>query len=193
MAYCGQCGTKIEEGTKFCPSCGSKINEIKNQGNHTNHPQNVSNLGRLVVSTKIGKKMKSMLTVCCIVEILIGICMIFSISILQEALDSTLGGLLLGLIPGCLWLCSPFSVILGHKSYCDVHENGVSGMTALNLNNPNAPMQKFSIAYDEIINVTESTKTLIIYTQYAVYEVLAREHRKEALEEIRNRMLSNSK
>lgn len=25
MLYCGKCGTKVEEGTKFCPGCGSEI------------------------------------------------------------------------------------------------------------------------------------------------------------------------
>ena len=23
MAYCGKCGTQIEEGVKFCPACGA--------------------------------------------------------------------------------------------------------------------------------------------------------------------------
>ena len=25
MAYCGKCGTKIDEGVKFCPSCGNPM------------------------------------------------------------------------------------------------------------------------------------------------------------------------
>ena len=25
MTYCGKCGTKVEEGIKFCPGCGSEI------------------------------------------------------------------------------------------------------------------------------------------------------------------------
>ena len=26
MAFCGNCGTKVEEGIKFCPSCGAAMN-----------------------------------------------------------------------------------------------------------------------------------------------------------------------
>ncbi len=26
MAFCGNCGTKVEDGVKFCPSCGAGIN-----------------------------------------------------------------------------------------------------------------------------------------------------------------------
>ena len=166
MAYCSRCGAKIQEGVKFCPSCGTQIAENISQTNHTTHSHDMSDMGRLIVSTKIGAKMKTVLTVCCIFMFLIGIFMIFSIDILQKALDSTLGGLLLGLIPGCLCACYPFLVIIGHKSYCDVHENGIIGMTGLSLSNPNTPMQKFSITYDEIINITESSRTLLIYTQY---------------------------
>lgn len=25
MAYCGKCGTKVDEGVKFCPSCGNPM------------------------------------------------------------------------------------------------------------------------------------------------------------------------
>ena len=25
MAYCGKCGTQIEEGVKFCPACGAAL------------------------------------------------------------------------------------------------------------------------------------------------------------------------
>lgn len=190
MAYCSRCGTKIEENTKFCPSCGTQIIENVNQTSHAIHSHD-SDMGKLIVSTKIGAKMKAVLAVCCIIEFLLGIFMIFSIGILQKALDSTLGGLFLGLIPGTLCVCYPVWVIIGHKSYCAVHENGIIGMTGLNLSKLNAPMQKFSVTYDEIINITESSRALLIYTQYTTYEVLARENRKEALEEIKHRMLRN--
>ena len=26
MAFCGNCGTKVEDGVKFCPGCGAAIN-----------------------------------------------------------------------------------------------------------------------------------------------------------------------
>lgn len=33
MAYCGKCGTKLEEGAKFCPQCGYTLNMLSNKGN----------------------------------------------------------------------------------------------------------------------------------------------------------------
>lgn len=77
---------------------------------------------------------------------------------------------------------------LGGRSYCDVGENGVAGMTALSRNQPNMPMQKFSVRYSEISNVTESGKIICIYTPHATYEVLAVRNRAEAVREIRSRM-----
>ena len=190
MAYCSRCGAKIEERVKFCPSCGAQMNEVKSQTNITPCPHD---MGKLLVTTKIGVKMKSILIICCVIECIIGLFMICSIGILQDILDDTLGGLLFGLIPGVLCLASPFFIIIGHKSYCDVYENGVAGVTGLSVNNPNAPMQRFCISYSEIMNITESSRALLIYTQYATYEVLAREHRQEALMEIRSRMRLSKK
>ena len=189
MAYCSRCGAKMEDGATFCPSCGTQVNAVNKQTNPATYSHNMSDMGELIVSTKIGAKMKSVLTVCCVFEVILGIFMFCSIGILQKIFDSSFGGFMLGFILGCSALFYPVFIIIGHRSYCDVHENGVVGMTGLSLSNPNAPMQKFSIAYSEITNITESAKTLIIYTQYATYEVLAREHRKEALMEIRNRMV----
>ena len=34
MAYCGKCGTKVDEGVKFCPSCGNSM-EAPAPGQHT--------------------------------------------------------------------------------------------------------------------------------------------------------------
>lgn len=81
---------------------------------------------------------------------------------------------------------------LGSRSYCDVYENSVVGMTALSMNQPNMPMQKFAINYSEINNVTETGKTICIYTVYATYEVLALHNRSEAVNEIRKRISKNA-
>ena len=32
MAFCGKCGTKFEDGTKFCPACGTPATGIPQQG-----------------------------------------------------------------------------------------------------------------------------------------------------------------
>ena len=31
--YCGNCGNKVEDGTKFCPFCGSKLTSAGSSGN----------------------------------------------------------------------------------------------------------------------------------------------------------------
>ena len=31
MAFCGKCGTKYEDGAKFCPSCGAVVSAASNQ------------------------------------------------------------------------------------------------------------------------------------------------------------------
>lgn len=80
------------------------------------------------------------------------------------------------------------TTFLGSKSFCDVYEGGVVGKTALSANQPNTPMQDFDISYTEIANVTEAGKTIIIYTKYAKYEVLALKNRTEAVQEIRQRI-----
>lgn len=88
-----------------------------------------------------------------------------------------------------------FNVIvtfLGSKSFCDVYENGVVGKTALSRNQPNTPMQAFDLSYEEIKNVSEAGKSLIIYTNYMKYEVLALNNRVEAMQEIRKRISENA-
>lgn len=80
------------------------------------------------------------------------------------------------------------TTFLGSQSFCDVYENAVVGKTALSRNQPNTPMQSFELNYNEITNVTEAGKSLIIYTNYMKYEVLALKNRTEALREIRKRM-----
>ncbi|MDP4145278.1 MAG: zinc-ribbon domain-containing protein [Bacillota bacterium] len=35
MAYCGNCGSKIEEGDLFCENCGTRVTQAPNQNNET--------------------------------------------------------------------------------------------------------------------------------------------------------------
>ncbi len=94
-----------------------------------------------------------------------------------------------------LLISAAFNLIttfLGSKSFCDVYENVVVGRTALSRNQPNTPMQNFELNYSEITNVTEAGKSLIIYTSYMKYEVLALKNRMEALQEIRRKIPKNS-
>lgn len=98
-----------------------------------------------------------------------------------------IGSVLIGYALFCL-----ITTFLGSRSYCDVYENSVVGMTTLSMNQPNMPMQKFAINYSEINNVTETGKTICIYTVYATYEVLALHNRSEAVNEIRKRISKNA-
>ncbi len=82
---------------------------------------------------------------------------------------------------------------LGGRSYCEVYENVVTGMTALSRNQPNAPMQNFEVKYTDINNVTDAGKRICIYTPYAVYEVLAMKNCQEAVRAIRARMTGVAK
>lgn len=82
---------------------------------------------------------------------------------------------------------------LGGRSYCEVYENAVTGMTALSRNQPNVPMQNFEVKYADIHNVTDAGKRICIYTPYAVYEVLAMKNCQEVVREIRARMAGAAK
>lgn len=78
--------------------------------------------------------------------------------------------------------------VKGSKSYCDVYEYAVAGMTCLSASNPNAVMQNFELPYQQIVNLTSSSKTITIQTNHGSYEVLALKNRDEAMQEIRSRM-----
>lgn len=49
-------------------------------------------------------------------------------------------------------------------------------------------MQDFEIPYSDISNVSEDKYSIVIYTQYANYKVLANTNRADALKEIRQRI-----
>ncbi len=42
MAFCGQCGTKVDEGVKFCPSCGAAIEVVERKTEPTDQPKQTS-------------------------------------------------------------------------------------------------------------------------------------------------------
>ena len=77
------------------------------------------------------------------------------------------------------------STFLGSKSFCEVYENAVVGTTTLYAK---GGMQKFELNNNEIVNVTESGRTIIVYTSYEKYQVLANKNRAEAIRAIRERI-----
>ena len=40
MAYCRNCGKKLENGAKFCPQCGNPTDEVKNSADNDNQVTN---------------------------------------------------------------------------------------------------------------------------------------------------------
>ena len=153
--------------------------------------------GELLVTTKSGATgRKILLCVLSPVLIFLGIFIMSNPEALYELshkyyrLISIVFGIWMILYP----LFMLFVAFLGSRSYCDVYEYSVTGMTALSRNQPNMPMQKFDIGYDEIKNITEAGKTIFIYTSYGTtYEVLALHNRSEALAEMRKRVGGNNK
>lgn len=95
----------------------------------------------------------------------------------------------IGMIAYAVFMC--VSVWLGKKSYVAAYENRVVGTTALSLSDAKAPMQNFELHYEEIVNVSESGKTITIYTAYEKYNVLALKNRGEIIRAIRQRMSGN--
>ena len=110
------------------------------------------------------------------------------IFILPWGLDMGAAGVIFGIFFGFSFLISPVFAVIGNRSHCNVYENGVAGITGLSLSHPNTPMQSFCISYDEIVNVTESGRTIFIYTKFCTYEILAMKNRAEAVQIIRSRM-----
>ncbi len=94
-----------------------------------------------------------------------------------------------GMIAYAAFMC--VFVWLGKKSYVAAYENRVVGTTALSLADAKTPMQNFELRYEEIVNVSESGKTITIYTAYEKYNVLALKNREEIMRAIRQRMSGN--
>lgn len=60
MAFCGQCGTQLEDGMLFCPSCGAKVGAPNNAPTN-NQATNASANNQPSFSTeKIGETFKNL-------------------------------------------------------------------------------------------------------------------------------------
>lgn len=154
--------------------------------------------GRLLVTTKAGSTgRKTLVCILCPLLILFGIKLI-SVSeptvyykITHSNYEFHQIFIILVGVALIMYAVYAFAVVfIGNRSYCEVYEHSVTGMTALVVT---PPMQKFDIDYHEINNVTETGKMICIYTPYTKYEVLALRNREEAIREIRKRMGGNTK
>ncbi len=83
---------------------------------------------------------------------------------------------------------SLITCFLGGRSYCEVYERAVVGMTCLSTRDRNAPMQRIDLPFSDIVNVTEAGKTIILYTNHGAFDLLALKNREQAIQEIRKRM-----
>jgi len=77
--FCPECGTEVKEDAKFCPNCGANLNENKQTENSINSPTHIKNKSNSVLSFlddwkewSTGKKIGSIILVCCIGLIIIG-------------------------------------------------------------------------------------------------------------------------
>ncbi len=145
--------------------------------------------GRLIVSTKSSSTgRKSIILIASIISYIFGIvCLVTpeAFSVMDDLwFILWLIGVLFFFLYPTFWL---IVVFVGSKSYCDVYEYCVTGRTALSFSNPNMPVQNFELSYSEITNVAQSGKRIIIYTNYATYEIMALQNCALAVTEIRSR------
>ncbi len=150
--------------------------------------------GKLIISTKAAVGATGRTLFCSIVGV--GIILMGLFGLLDERMETAFGygtrgeliryGLCVVLIGGGGYMI--FNSFKGFKSYCAVYEKGVVGITGVSANKNAVPQQNFELAYSDIVNVTESGKTIYIYTNYGNFEVLALKNRVAVTQEIRKRM-----
>lgn len=162
MAFCGKCGAKIDDGVKFCPSCGAAVSEKSN----TQIKSNVKEDSRLIYEYKGCKGIG-------LLAIAFGILVVIFTFIYWYIIDFDIGDSnnvgLLGF------------VILGYGIYCCILGGGLircwvkiyndhleaNTFSALTLNNTyvNIPYHKINLvqisgAYVKIISGSDKIKFL---------------------------------
>lgn len=148
---------------------------------------------RLLVSTKVSSGRKLLLGVCTFILFIFALFVLFNFKLIgqmgRELFNNSTATQLLFAVALVFMFALPVVSLLGCRSYCNVYETCVAGITALSVNHPNKPMQEFEIRYDEIRRVVLSGRTITLYTQYDEYEALAMSNAKEALNEIKKRIV----
>ena len=143
--------------------------------------------GNLIVSTRASSSGKQFaLTICCVLMIVLGL--VFLCLPWEEIFDNAVIGYIVSLIMVADGIVNLIMTSKNSKSYCEVYEYAVVGTTSLSWNTPNAPVQDFDIPYREIKNVTSSGKSILIYTNYATYNVTAAANCAQAVSAIRSRL-----
>lgn len=154
--FCGKCGAQNLENATFCKECGAPLNS-------TSSISTGSDMGELLVSTKTGAAgRKVLLCVLCPLLILLGIFIMATPEAFYELshqhyrlIAILIGSVLIGYALFCL-----ITTFLGSRSYCDVYENSVVGMTALSMNQPNM------LCKNLLSTIVKSTMSLKLERQF---------------------------
>lgn len=145
----------------------------------------MNNKGKLIFSTKSSFAVrKAVIGVCELIFIIMAIIMIVNYEGIKSAFGGGSTGGIIAVVAILFFILYPLIMFvmlcLKSASYCEVYENYIVGKTL--------SLQKFEIPMNEVINVSEEKMTLIIYSQYTNYKVMANTNRAEALREIRSRI-----
>lgn len=154
--------------------------------------------GKLLVSTKVstGREMGSQIST--VIFYGMGLWFLLNFDAMGEmgidlfgdpAVGKVIGAALIGFL-----FVFPLIWLNRFKSYCEVYESGVVGITgSFSLINlfTKANNEKVFVSYEKISEVTESGETIFLYTENGKYEVLALKNRAEAVKEIKARIKSS--
>lgn len=145
----------------------------------------MNNKGKLIFSTKSSFAVrKAVIGVCELIFIIMAIIMIVNYEGIKSAFGGESTGGIIAVVAILFFILYPLIMFvmlcLKSASYCEVYENYIVGKTL--------SLQEFEIPMNEVINVSEEKMTLIIYSQYTNYKVMANTNRAEALREIRSRI-----
>lgn len=145
----------------------------------------MNNKGKLIFSTKSSFAVrKAVIGVCELIFIIMAIIMIVNYEGIKSAFGGGSTGGIIAVVAILFFILYPLIMFvmlcLKSASYCEVYENYIVGKTL--------SFQEFEIPMNEVINVSEEKMTLIIYSQYTNYKVMANTNRAEALREIRSRI-----
>lgn len=145
----------------------------------------MNNKGKLIFSTKSSFAVrKAVIGICELIFIIMAIIMIVNYEGIKSAFGGGSTGGIIAVVAILFFILYPLIMFvmlcLKSASYCEVYENYIVGKTL--------SLQEFEIPMNEVINVSEEKMTLIIYSQYTNYKVMANTNRAEALREIRSRI-----
>ena len=145
----------------------------------------MNNKGKLIFSTKSSFAVrKAVIGVCELIFIIMAIIMIVNYEGIKSAFGGGSTGGIIAVVAILFFILYPLIMFvmlcLKSASYCEVYENYIVGKTL--------SLQEFEIPMNEVINVSGEKMTLIIYSQYTNYKVMANTNRAEALREIRSRI-----